>query len=187
MPSSATSKKVTQSKKHELKQPIPSAPPPQDIEEDENTTNDEEDSEADLEAEDDVPLSDLDSNASDAQDIDIVPYTKLHKDNHAALTQALSTFALPLTTIPFHIHQSFTSPATSEEIDVNDDLNRELAFYKQALGAVQHGREKLLEEGMPFSRPVDYFAEMIKDDEHMDKVTLLPYPSSLFFWSFGGL
>src|SRR5579859_1290535 len=115
MPSSANLKKVSKSKKHEVKEPIASVPPPQDIEEDENSTNDEEDSEEDSDAEEEVPLSDLDSNASDAQDIDIVPYTKLHKDNHAALTQALSTFALPLTTIPFHIHQSFTSPATDEE------------------------------------------------------------------------
>jgi len=116
-----------------------------------------------------VPVSDLDSDEAE-EDADIVPYQKLHKDNHAALTQALSTFALPISTLRFSVHQSFTTSDT-EAIDVNDDLNRELAFYKQALAAVKEGRKRLLAEGLPFSRPADYFAEMIKDDEHMEKVS----------------
>jgi len=120
------------------------------------------------EIEEGVPFSDLESLEGD-EDVDIVPYQKLFKDNHAALTQALSTFALPLDTLPFHIHQSITS-SQDVAIDVNDDLNRELAFYKQALEAAQEGRKKLSAEGVPFSRPSDYFAEMIKDDEHMEKV-----------------
>lgn len=54
--------------------------------------------------------------------------------------------------------------------DVSDDLNRELAFYAQSLQAAQLGRKLLKEEGVPFTRPTDYFAEMVKADEHMEKV-----------------
>lgn len=136
-------------------------------EEDEDEGDDAENNEN----ENEVPFSDLESQDGEGDDVDIVPYIKLHKDNHAALTQALSTFALPHSTLPFHVHQSVT---TSElvTIDVNDDLTRELAFYKQALEAAKEGRQKLLAEGIPFSRPADYFAEMVKDDEHMERVSL---------------
>ena len=54
--------------------------------------------------------------------------------------------------------------------DVNDDLTRELAFYKQCLYAANDGRALLKKEGVPFSRPNDYFAEMVKSDEHMGKI-----------------
>jgi rRNA-processing protein EBP2 len=144
----------------------------EDEESSENDEEDQVDEDDDSENEDEndpgIPLSDLDSDAGEG-DIDLVPYQKLYKDNHAALTQALSTFALPISTLPFHVHQSVTSSETVT-IDVNDDLSRELAFYKQALEAAQEGRKQLLAEGLPFARPSDYFAEMIKDDEHMDKV-----------------
>ena len=156
MPSSK--KTMKNGKEEEVNESISS-----DEEEIGEQSEDEEDDE-----EEGVPVSDLDSDEAE-EDADIVPYQKLHKDNHAALTQALSTFALPISTLRFSVHQSFTTPDT-EAIDVNDDLNRELAFYKQALAAVKEGRKRLLAEGLPFSRPADYFAEMIKDDEHMEKV-----------------
>ena len=142
-------------------------------EEEQGEEGDEDEDEEDEEDEEEegIPLSDLDSDAGEGEDVDIVPYQKLHKDNHAALTQALSTIALPISSLPFHVHQSVTSTETVT-IDVNDDLKRELAFYKQALDAAKEGRTKLLAEGIPFSRPSDYFAEMVKDDEHMEKVTI---------------
>src|ERR1700694_5486675 len=138
-----------------------------------------EDSEDD-EAEDDegIPLSDIDLDVDD-EDGDIVPYIKLHKDNHAALTQALSTFALPIPSLPFQTHQSVTA-AETVSIDINDNLQRELAFYKQAVDAAVEARANLLSEGVPFSRPSDYFAEMVKDDEHMEKVSLRESVNSRF-------
>ncbi|WFD21257.1 rRNA-processing protein EBP2 [Malassezia caprae] len=54
--------------------------------------------------------------------------------------------------------------------DVQNDLDRELAFYRQALAAAVQGRQRVLEAGVPFSRPSDYFAEMLKTDEHMERV-----------------
>lgn len=65
---------------------------------------------------------------------------------------------------------STTTTESVQVADVDDDLNRELAFYKQSLDAVNEARLKLKKEGVPFSRPVDYFAEMVKTDEHMGKI-----------------
>lgn len=63
-----------------------------------------------------------------------------------------------------------SEPCTMDTDQVNDDLNRELAFYQQALQAAQKGRQWVKEAGVPFSRPDDYFAEMIKSDEHMARI-----------------
>jgi len=143
-------------------------PQTDDVSDDNADSEDDQPSQSDSEDDEGILLSDVGSDV-DEQDVDVVPYIKLHKDNHAALTQSLSTFALPFDKLPFHAHQSVTA-SVSVTIDINDDLQRELAFYKQAVDAAQEGRRKLLAENIPFSRPPDYFAEMVKDDEHMDKL-----------------
>lgn len=56
------------------------------------------------------------------------------------------------------------------EVDVNDDLAREMAFYTQALEGTREAFTKLLHSGKPFLRPPDYYAEMVKSDAHMLKV-----------------
>lgn len=121
-----------------------------------------EDSEGDAS---DIPLSEIGSDTED-----IVPHRRLTINNTAALTRALSSFALPLSTLPFSTHQSLTTSAPVSIPDIEDDLNRELAFYAQSLSAVQEARKLLKAEGVPFTRPTDYFAEMVKSDEHMGKV-----------------
>lgn len=55
-------------------------------------------------------------------------------------------------------------------IDVHDDLKREVAFYNMALEAVHDGRKKCEDSNIPFSRPEDFFAEMVKTDDHMAMV-----------------
>ncbi|CEH18822.1 Nucleolar protein-like/EBNA1-binding protein [Ceraceosorus bombacis] len=52
----------------------------------------------------------------------------------------------------------------------NDDLKRELAFYKQALDAAIRGRRLCNQAGIPFDRPADFYAEQVKTDEHMERV-----------------
>ena len=42
--------------------------------------------------------------------------------------------------------------------------------YQQALSAVEMGHHKLQELDVPTTRPEDYFAEMVKTDDHMRKV-----------------
>ncbi|KAG9316015.1 eukaryotic rRNA processing protein EBP2-domain-containing protein [Chiua virens] len=56
------------------------------------------------------------------------------------------------------------------DVDVDDDLNRELAFYKQALHAVDRARELAASHSLSFTRPSDYFAEMVKSDAHMERI-----------------
>ncbi|XP_072958388.1 probable rRNA-processing protein EBP2 homolog [Typha angustifolia] len=68
------------------------------------------------------------------------------------------------------IHKLTIDHDQAEEIDVNDDLTRELAFYTQALEGTRQAFGKLQSMGIPFLRPPDYYAEMVKTDVHMLKV-----------------
>lgn len=60
--------------------------------------------------------------------------------------------------------------ALLEISDVNDDLTREVEFYDQALNALKSALPMMKEAGMPFVRPKDMYAEMVKSDIHMSKV-----------------
>jgi rRNA-processing protein EBP2 len=122
----------------------------------------------DDEAEEDIPLSDIESLASEDKG-DIIPHQRLTINNTAALLRSLKSFALP-SSLPFSATQSVTSAEPVQIKDPEDDLTRELAFYKQSLDAVKEGRERLKREGVPFARPADYFAEMVKSEEQMGKV-----------------
>jgi rRNA-processing protein EBP2 len=51
-----------------------------------------------------------------------------------------------------------------EVVDVHDDLKREVAFYDGALESVILARERCADAGIPFARPDDFFAEMVKSD-----------------------
>ena len=75
---------------------------------------------------------------------------------------------------------------------MNDDLNRELALYvptslptapllslthylphssyKQALHGTTTARSLAAQHSLPFTRPADYFAEMVKSDAHMERI-----------------
>ena len=46
-----------------------------------------------------------------------------------------------------------------------------LSSYQQALSALEMGQRKLKELDVPTTRPDDYFAEMVKTDDHMRKVS----------------
>jgi rRNA-processing protein EBP2 len=129
----------------------------------------EEDDEDEDEEEDEIALSDLDSVASEDKG-DIIPHQRLTINNTAALTAALHRIQLPYSKLAFSEHQSMTTDEPVDIPDVEDDLNRELAFYKQCLSSVKDARKKLKKEGVSFSRPADYFAEMVKSDEHMGKI-----------------
>ncbi|KAK9293151.1 hypothetical protein L1049_021137 [Liquidambar formosana] len=68
------------------------------------------------------------------------------------------------------IHKLSIDIDREQEVDVNDDLTRELAFYTQALEGTRQAFQKLQSMGHPFLRPSDYYAEMVKSDTHMVKV-----------------
>lgn len=117
----------------------------------------------------DIPLSELSDLSSTAKE-DILPHQRLTINNTSALLKSLKSIALPLSTMSFSEHQSITTESPVSIEDVEDDLNRELAFYRQSLDAVKRARTLLKAEGVPFSRPPDYFAEMVKSDEHMGRI-----------------
>lgn len=62
-------------------------------------------------------------------------------------------------------------PYVAPENDpVLNDFKREILFYRQAQTAIKDGIKKLIELGIPTKRPDDYFAEMAKTDDHMQKI-----------------
>lgn len=67
--------------------------------------------------------------------------------------------------LPFGVND-----ANGSSLDIHDDLKRESTFYSMALNAVNDARKNCTEAGIPFSRPEDFFAEMVKSDDHMAKV-----------------
>lgn len=141
----------------------------EDVGGDVNDNEDDDDGDDDDDAEDAIPMSDIESLDSEERE-DILPHQRLTINNTAALQKVHKSIALPYSTLSFSAHQTIITATPVTIPDVNDDLNRELAFYKQCLDAANEGRASLQKEGAPFSRPNDYFAEMVKSDEHMGKV-----------------
>lgn len=118
---------------------------------------------------DDIPLSDI-AKFSDTEEGDIIPHQRLIINNTSALSQAYNAIAVSIAKLPFYEHQIIVSAGPAKIPDVNDDLNRELVLHQQCLDAVREARHLLRKEGAPFSRPSDYFAEMIKSDEQMGRI-----------------
>jgi rRNA-processing protein EBP2 len=54
--------------------------------------------------------------------------------------------------------------------DINDDLQRETSFYERALASAEVAISKLKALGIPTRHPDDFYAEMVKSDEHMKRV-----------------
>jgi rRNA-processing protein EBP2 len=69
-------------------------------------------------------------------------------------------FIIPPTPLPFGLEDG----AAGTPLDIHDDLKREVAFYDMALEAVVEARVKCKKSDIPFSRPEDFFAEMVKTD-----------------------
>jgi len=130
--------------------------------------DEDEDEDEDDDEDEDIPLSDIESLASEDKG-DVIPHQRLTINNHAALLRAHKSIALP-TSLPWAATQSITSEEPTEITDIDDDLGRELSFYKQSLDAVKKARSLLQANRTPMSRPADYFAEMVKSDEHMGKI-----------------
>jgi rRNA-processing protein EBP2 len=140
-----------------------------DAADDVEVADDDDEDDIEEDDEDDIPLDDLDSLASEDRG-DIIPHQRLTINNTTALTAALNRIQLPYSKLAFSEYQAVVTDEPVDIPDVEDDLNRELAFYKQCLSAVKDARGKLKKEGTGFSRPADYFAEMVKSDEHMGKI-----------------
>ncbi|KAG7532168.1 hypothetical protein FFLO_03796 [Filobasidium floriforme] len=116
---------------------------------------------------DDLALDEVESNYS--VDEDAVPARKVVVNNRAALTQYADEMNITKA-MPWGEHLTLTTRETLEDVDPNDDLKREVAFYKQALSIVDRARKLCKQADIPFTRPSDYYAEMVKSDVHMERV-----------------
>ncbi|KAG5645988.1 hypothetical protein DXG03_004589 [Asterophora parasitica] len=133
-------------------------------ENDEEGENDENDENEDEDAEEGVLLEDVDGEV----DEDAVPRQKIEIDDKVALERIRETIQLD-PSFPWTETLVLSYPQTID-VDVNDDLNRELAFYKQALHSAEAARKLAEKHKFPFTRPADYFAEMVKTDSHMERI-----------------
>ncbi|XP_053737740.1 probable rRNA-processing protein EBP2 [Synchiropus splendidus] len=58
----------------------------------------------------------------------------------------------------------------NKDVDADDDFQREMFFYRQAQATVLDSLPLLNKHGIATKRPDDYFAEMAKSDQHMQKI-----------------
>ncbi|ORY81742.1 eukaryotic rRNA processing protein EBP2-domain-containing protein [Leucosporidium creatinivorum] len=106
-------------------------------------------------------------NLSADEDGDIVPVERTTVNDKAALERVLASFKSDTT---FFDTLTLTNPKSLAITDPENDLERELEFYKQALWAAQHAETLFSAASLPFHRPEDYFAEMLKTDAHMSTI-----------------
>ena len=142
----------------------------QDLNQEHDGVADDEPSASEADADSDVPLSEL----SEEDRADTIPHQRLTINNTAALLASTKRVAITRPKMKFSAHNSLilTSlpPASTSIPDPNDDLTRELEFYRICRTAAMDARSLLKKEKVPFTRPSDYFAEMAKSDEHMGNV-----------------
>ena len=53
---------------------------------------------------------------------------------------------------------------------VHNDFKREMLFHRQAQATTLESLARIKNMGLPSKRPDDYFAQMFKSDEHMQKI-----------------
>ncbi|KAH9969727.1 eukaryotic rRNA processing protein EBP2-domain-containing protein [Russula dissimulans] len=110
----------------------------------------------------------LDDEDVESVDQDAIPRRKVQVDNKVALERIRDGIQLdPSLAWTETLTVSFPERV---DVDVDDDLNRELAFYKQALHGAKAARALAADHHLPFTRPDDFFAEMVKTDAHMERI-----------------
>lgn len=67
--------------------------------------------------------------------------------------------------------EQFVNSGRSNNLALNE-FKRETMFHRQAQAAAIEGLSRLRSQGIPTTRPDDYFAEMMKSDDHMQKVKI---------------
>lgn len=113
-------------------------------------------------------VSEFESGSEDDEDVKLTEPSKNAIYNKDGLLDKLEDISWPKNVE--WIHKLLIDIHREQEVDVNDDLAREVAFYTQALEGVRQAFQKLESMKLPFLRPVDYYAEMVKTDTHMEKV-----------------
>ncbi|GAA5962927.1 hypothetical protein JCM3765_005924 [Sporobolomyces pararoseus] len=136
---------------------------PEDEDDEEDEEEDDEDAEEDDEEEDEEALYE----ELEEADTDVVPIEKNTTNDKAALERVLASIQLKTN---FFDTLTLVNPTPLNVPDASNDLERELEFYKQSLWAATHAESLFNKANLPFHRPADYFAEMVKTDAHMSKI-----------------
>lgn len=131
-------------------------------------SNEEEKDDSEVEEADEEEEADEDSDTEEADESKKEESDKMNTKALRVVTEGLAAFrksmpwaegltVTPPTKSPF-------APGVEEPLDIHDDLKREVAFYDIALEAALEARKKCEQAKIPFSRPDDFFAEMVKTD-----------------------
>ncbi|XP_059666996.1 probable rRNA-processing protein EBP2 homolog [Cornus florida] len=115
-----------------------------------------------------VEASESESESEEDEDVKLTEPSKTSIYNRDGLLDKLDDIRWPENVE--WIHKLSIDIDREQEVDVNDDLTRELAFYTQALEGTRQAFVKFDSARLPFLRPSDYYAEMVKTDNHMEKV-----------------
>ncbi|KAJ4706174.1 putative rRNA-processing protein EBP2 [Melia azedarach] len=115
-----------------------------------------------------ISESESESESEDEEDVKLAEPSDKAIYNREGLEEKLQDVSWPENV--GWIHKLTIDIDQEQEVDVNDDLKREASFYTQALEGTRQAFEKLQSMGLPFLRPPDYYAEMVKTDAHMEKV-----------------
>lgn len=118
--------------------------------------------------ENESPESSSELESEDSEGVKLAEPSKNAINNKDGLLEKLDDISWPHNVE--WIHKLSLDIDREQEVDVNDDLMRELAFYTQALEGTRQAFDKFQKMGLPFLRPSDYYAEMVKSDAHMEKV-----------------
>jgi len=95
---------------------------------------------------------------------------KIYRNNKVGLEAKLEEVRLPDS---FHWIETLDVSNAVLKLnpeDVHDDLKREAAFYQHTVNGVKTALLQLNQNKIPWERPPDFFAEMLKPDAHMAKV-----------------
>lgn len=143
-------------------------------EEDEEAEEAEEEGDVEDDAENAIAYEDLPDDVELSEQAKASRVQRIKVNNESALKRIYEDIRLdaPSSKLPWieTMRVAYPISISAEVTDVENDLERELAFYKQALHAAVEGRKLVEASGTAFSRPSDYFAEMVKTDEHMERI-----------------
>lgn len=112
--------------------------------------------------------SELESESEEDEDVKLAEPSKTSIYNKDGLLDKLGDISWPENV--GWIHKLSINIDQEQEVDVNDDSAREGSFSVLALKGTRQAFENLQSMGLPFLRPSDYYAEMVKTDAHMEKV-----------------
>ncbi|XP_053325344.1 probable rRNA-processing protein EBP2 [Spea bombifrons] len=109
----------------------------------------------------------LEGKKKSANDISGLKQSLLDLKNDFPWVERLDVTEAPVPETPGQSGETAKNPS---DVNAEDDFQREICFYRQAQAAVLFALPRLLKLKVATRRPDDYFAEMAKTDQHMQKI-----------------